>query len=222
MTENIEVNRDQVRESLGKRPVWMDILFSSPCGELFAALAKAQQKMKPVHKNQKGQLGHRIFDYADLNALRDEVTPALTEQEIAILQQIIHSPSGHYLVTTLGHSSGQWGRCYLKLRQIDDDREFGSHITYMRRYSLAAITNQSQTDDDGATATQDVITDDQVETLTKMLNKRDTNMTKFTTWLKLAIGVEELKQVPQHRFDEVVTAINSKPVKKEAKTNDNT
>jgi hypothetical protein len=125
-------------------------------GALAAALAKAQAEMKNAAFNKKNP--HFRSSYADLAAVRDAVTPALTANGLAIVQTLDATEAGPVLVTTLLHSSGAQitGR-YPLPGNFTDPQKFASAISYSRRYSLAAICNiASEEDDDGNAASEPV------------------------------------------------------------------
>ena len=97
---------------------------------------------------------HFKSKYADLPSVIDAVKTPLNEQGIVFLQSCSPSDDGRLNLTTrLLHSSGEWiedtAVCPL---QKQDPQGYGSAITYLRRYSLAALTGLYQADDDGESA----------------------------------------------------------------------
>lgn len=111
---------------------------STQTNELFAALAKAQSLMKvasmaaenPYFKNR----------YADLTSIVQASRPALTAQGLSVTQQIIPQDGQTILLTTLGHSSGQFIQSAARILPPKADvQSLGSYITYLRRYSYAAL-----------------------------------------------------------------------------------
>jgi len=104
----------------------------------YAALSKAN----PAFKGRK---------YADLPTVIDAIKPALNDAGITFIQ--MPAPSDEHslaLTTRLLHESGEWiestATCPL---QKYDPQGYGSAITYLRRYGLAAATGLYQDDDDG-------------------------------------------------------------------------
>ena len=94
---------------------------------------------------------HFKSKYADLPAVIDAVKPALNNQGIVFLQSCSPSDDNKlHLTTRLIHSSGEWiedtAVCPLPKQ---DPQGYGSAITYLRRYSLAALAGLYQSDDDG-------------------------------------------------------------------------
>lgn len=123
---------------------------SEQLNELAGALAKAQGKMGNAILNKINP--HFKSKYADLAAIRDAVSPALAENGIALLQVIDADEHGQFLTTRLVHSSGQWIESVHPLPATAKPQEFGSSLTYARRYSLAAICGISADEDDDANA----------------------------------------------------------------------
>jgi hypothetical protein len=124
----------------------------SPINELAAALAKAQAVMPNAVLNKVNP--HFKSRYADLQAVRDAVLPALTANGISVMQGLEAQPDGSELVLTyLVHSSGQFVRSSMRIPGGLKIQERGSAITYARRYQLAALACvASEEDDDGNAA----------------------------------------------------------------------
>lgn len=123
---------------------------SEALNEIAGALAKAQGEMSNAILNKTNP--HFKSKYADLAAIRDAVSPQLAKHGIALLQVIDADENGPFLTTRLVHSSGQWIESVHPLPQGAKPQEFGSSLTYARRYSLAAICGISAEEDDDANA----------------------------------------------------------------------
>lgn len=122
--------------------------------ELFSALAKSQSEM-----NIAGMTSSNPFfksKYADLAEIVRASRPALSKNNLSIIQQILPNEDGQLLLhTILGHSSGQWIESRMRILPTKPDiQALGSYITYLRRYSYAAICGivASDEDDDGEVA----------------------------------------------------------------------
>lgn len=125
-------------------------------GPLFAALAEAQAKFKPVIRSEsvtvRGQTkdGRPFtydFEYAPLESIIDATREALSASQLTLTQLI----SGNELVTVLGHSSGAYLSSSVALPNTPRIQELGSAITYLRRYSMQAVLGiAAESDDDGA------------------------------------------------------------------------
>jgi hypothetical protein len=89
-----------------------------------------------------------------LPSVIDAVKTALNDAGIVFLQTPSPSPDGMlYLTTRLLHESGEWIQDTATTPfPKQDPQGYGSAITYLRRYSLSAITGLYQDDDDGNAA----------------------------------------------------------------------
>ena len=122
--------------------------------DIFAALAKAQAEMDVASLNM--QNPYFKTRYADMAEIVKASRPALTKYGLCVLQQLItHDDGANILVTTLAHSSGQFVESRMRIMPPKNDiQSLGSYISYLRRYSYAALTGivTSGEDDDGESA----------------------------------------------------------------------
>jgi hypothetical protein len=115
---------------------------SAQINELAAALAKAQSEFPPIPKARTAKIrsakGDYEYDYADLTDVVAAVTPSLTKNGIAVLQNPQVGKDFFDLETMLVHSSGQWKRGTMPLPNAFAGRpqDLGSILTYFRRYAL--------------------------------------------------------------------------------------
>jgi hypothetical protein len=119
---------------------------------LAEALAKAQAAMQNAPLNKTNP--HFKSKYADLAAIRDAVTPALSANGLAITQTPTFRDGAFVLVTTLRHTGGETVESIYPLA-VDKPQVMGSALTYARRYSLAAMCGIAAEEDDDANAAQD-------------------------------------------------------------------
>jgi len=140
--------------SSGTEEVQMMQYTSETIGELSAALAKAQGEMQNAPLNKTNP--HFKSKYADLAAIRDAVTPALSKHGLTVTQMTGVDDNGQFvLFTCLSHSSGEWLKGVYPL-PLDPSKpqQMGSAITYARRYTLAAMVGIAADEDDDANAAQ--------------------------------------------------------------------
>ena len=128
---------------------------SDTIGELTKALAKAQACIKGALTDSENPFFKS--KYADLSSVWDACRKPLTDNGLAVIQTSSFLPDHPEMVvieTTLSHSSGEFVAGILVAKPIKPDpQSIGSCITYLRRYSLAAICGVSPEDDDGNAAT---------------------------------------------------------------------
>lgn len=127
---------------------------SENINELATALSRAQGKIIPAIKDSSNPFFKS--KYADLTSVWNSCRTPLADNNLSVIQTM-DSLDGHLvLITTLAHSSGQWMRSIIPLNPVKNDpQSMGSIISYMRRYSLAAICGVTTDEDDDGNAASD-------------------------------------------------------------------
>lgn len=127
---------------------------SETLNELFTALAKAQGEMRTAGLNAENPYFKSA--YADMAEIVRVSRPALTKNGLTVIQQIMPNDDGQNILhTILAHSSGQWIETRMRILPSKPDvQSLASYITYLRRYSYAAIVGvvSADEDDDGEKA----------------------------------------------------------------------
>ena len=126
-----------------------EIFESAECNELYAALAKAQGEFDEASKDANNPFFKS--DYATLGEVVRVSRPALSRNGLAVTQKPVMIDGISYLITKLGHASGQWTESRALISPAKPDIQgWGSYITYLRRYCYAAICGVIiGNDDDG-------------------------------------------------------------------------
>ena len=116
--------------------------------ELAKALSLAQIEMNGAFKDAKNPFFKS--NYADLKQVMQVFQTYYAPKGLAVAQLV----SGKCLKTILMHTSGQSisSEGEIPIAKPNDPQAFGSALTYMRRYTLAAIIGCYQTDDDAELA----------------------------------------------------------------------
>jgi hypothetical protein len=177
--------------------------------ELFAALAKAQNAVENAHK---GSLNpHFKNRYADLAEVLNTVRPVFSECGLSIVQETSFDGSLVSVTTALCHEKGGYITAIASCVPAKADAQgVGAATTYLRRYSLAAVTGVAQEDDDGQSAINPVkanpvksvaaptvvyaITDDLIK-LRKRMTYLQVNEASFLTKL----GIESISTMPSNK-----------------------
>lgn len=124
---------------------------STSLGALAGALAKAQAKIKSATKDATNP--HFGSRYADLASVWEACREALTEHGLAVVQLPVGEGDRVGLTTTLLHASGEWmSSTVYTTPERRGPQALGSVLTYLRRYSLAAMVGVAPDDDDGNAA----------------------------------------------------------------------
>jgi len=126
---------------------------SNEIGELAGALAKAQGEMSNGAKDKQGY----GYKYMELSTLIDIARPALSKNNVAIIQtsELVRGTSPSVVThTTVMHSSGQWHKSAIELPikvmpQLSPAQMIGVNCSYGRRYALQAICLIASEDSDG-------------------------------------------------------------------------
>lgn len=138
----------------------LPLIQTSPgLGSLAAALAKAQAAYKTVARSKEVTVTSRrtgakyTFSYAPLEAVIDATTPALSANGLSVTQEL-SGVEVKLCTTTLMHESGEWRSSTFSLpgSPTADAQEFGSQVTYARRYALQCVLGVAAEEDDDANA----------------------------------------------------------------------
>lgn len=131
-----------------------DGLTSENINEIAAALSKAQVEVGAAIEDKKNP--HFRSSYASLYSIWCACKEAVTNNGLSITQPTSIEGDILMLHTILMHSSGQWIRSKTPVSAAKmTPQAIGSAITYMRRYSLAAIVGVAPGDDDDGNAAED-------------------------------------------------------------------
>ena len=141
--------------------IWEDR--SEHVDALYAAMAKAFGQLKNAPRTcfsnwakKDRETGKLLPDYADLATVFDAVRAVYGANGLSI-RQTFHpykdSDGAMMLVTTIGHSSGQFERSYLPMKGNIPPQELAKTATYLKRVALcAAVGIAADDDDDGEMA----------------------------------------------------------------------
>lgn len=125
-------------------------------GKLGAALSKAQAQIETPKKKQSVTFSGRSYKYADLAEVLDSIRKPLSDNSLALTSLVdLHESKGTILKTSLIHSSGESITSFYPLPDPSKVKaqDFGSALTYARRYSISCLIGiASEDDDDGENA----------------------------------------------------------------------
>lgn len=177
---------------------------SDQINELMSALAKAQGQLRPAVKDSSNP--HFKSRYADLASVWEACREPLASNGLAVTQTVSSDGDAQFLVTTLGHSSGQWMKSFMKLPlQRPGPQELGSCLSYCRRYSLASMVGVFQDDDDGEKAQVSYrnLSSSQVD---EILDEIDGDKEMEQKICK-AYAVKCLEEIPSQNFQNIMTRL---------------
>ena len=125
---------------------------SDSIAKIIPAFLAAQREFKNVAKDKDNPFFKS--KYADLAAVLEEIIPELNSHGICVFQSPAKKDGEVELTTTLFHESGEWVSGVASAKPAKDGpQEYGSVVTYLRRYALMALCGiTGADDDDGNTA----------------------------------------------------------------------
>lgn len=195
---------------------------SNEINELANALCVAQGIMGAALKDSKNP--HFGSDFASLEAIAAVIKQPLADNGLSVIQFPISDESGVGIVTRIMHISGQWIEEKWTMPSVKaGPQQYGSLITYFRRYSLAAIFGIPQTDKDasdmqlaadmhhGNRTAVAVINEDQVNEIRGILQKFDWSEPDLVKAMK----IETLEEMPEKRFTAAMNKLKAKALASE-------
>jgi hypothetical protein len=130
--------------------------------ELYASMAKAFGELRNAPRTcysnwakKDRKTGELLPDYADLATVFDTVRATYSKFDLSIRQTFhpFKDDGTLFLVTTIGHKSGQFERSYLPMKGNIQPQEIAKTATFLKRVALcAAVGIAADDDDDGETA----------------------------------------------------------------------
>ena len=169
-----------------------------------SALVKAQKAFGPALKTSTNP--HFRSRYADLSACVESVITGLNDNGIALIQQTHDSESGVCVETLFLHESGESlsaGKLHVPATK-QDAQGVGSAVTYLRRYSLAAICSITQEDDDGESAKEVGISKAQLVAIQTNAEKNAEMIEKALNYFKVA----DLNKLSQSQANIIINKLN--------------
>ena len=201
---------------------------SNEINELAAALSSAQGAMGAALKDSKNP--HFGNDFASLEAINAVIKQPLADNDLSMVQFPINDETGVGITTRLMHKSGQWIEEKWTMPAVKaGPQQYGSLITYFRRYSIAAIFGIPQTDKDandiqlaadghhGNKSAVQVISKDQLRILKQIIKDNDLDEQLFVN----ACKISDLSELPAKRFDIAFEKLSKKAHEKAGGENGN-
>ena len=120
------------------------------------AILALQAQLPRIGKGSTGQVGTRVYKYADLPAIMDAIRTLMITLGLIWVCKPTTVDGQFVLATSLRHvPSGESENGDMPLPVAQGPQGTGSAITYFRRYGLLAVLNIVVDDDDGRAAQDD-------------------------------------------------------------------
>ena len=134
---------------------------SEDIDQVINALSQAQGQFPSAKKAATSNWGK----YSDISAIIDCIREPFQKNNLALIQAPSNpeGQDGVTVTTRVAHKSGQWLEDEFTMRISDraTPHQYGGLITYMRRYSAAAMLGLAQQDDDANSMTIKVLKNQQ-------------------------------------------------------------
>lgn len=196
----------------------MMLLESEQQDQIFDSLSKFQGEVEPIFKNNKvtfdtknGASDKVKYNYADLADVIEVCKGPLSKYGLCITQYMAVIDGQSYVMSKLGHKSGQWQKSMMPLMISQNPQATGSFVTYWRRYQYCSLLGISPEDDDGqAAVAQEIkkkekvlINDEQVKNLALLFeNCEPTYVSTAWDYLKKT-GVQRLEDLPLDLYNRI-------------------
>jgi len=191
--------------------------------ELVAALAKARKNFPDIQKTETATIKGKSksgadfqysYDYAPLSEIIDKTCGPLSDNGLVLFETIDETESGTELIVTIAHNSGQSQSSKKLIGTFNDPKEFGSAMTYYRRYLIEGLLNIASQQDKDA---QDVSSKTTPRKQTKPAPTPNGNskkspdpMTEFWSTCKAYdLTVEQGREILENNGGDPVKALNA-------------
>lgn len=204
--------------------------------ELVTALSKAQGAMKPAIFDKINP--HFKSRYASFTSCVEACQKPLAENGLSFMQYCEIVGEKYQLVTMLAHTSGQWIKSYFPFNPIDSKiQTLGSTLSYAKRYSLCALLGiVSDDDDDDGNAADNLnknnlqqqkehhfkISQEKLDFLAFCESRlNDESKDKIRKWIKNNYKIEDLKDLLEKDYQQVVICYDNAIKKLEQEKREN-
>lgn len=178
--------------------------------QLFAALSKAQSEIVGAKKDSVNPFFKS--KYADLAACWDACREPLANHKLSVIQLPEGGSEGYLkLRTILGHESGESIESVFAMPVEPTPQGYGSALTYMRRYALAAVVGLAQVDDDAEGAMPrnvevKYITSKQVDDLEAIIDEVGADKKLFLKWVR----ADSMEHIPASKYTQCIKRLEEK------------
>lgn len=183
-----------------------------------AAFAEMQSELPEITENGQIKIGEQVRSkYALFEDINDAVKPILQKHGFAVTFKT-HTEAKSVTVTgILMHREGHRESTDMMLEADTSGskngvQSIGSSVSYAKRYVLSALLNITTRgeDDDGARGNIQRVSDDQVATLTALIEElgkeKEANTKAFCTYFR----IEKVADLPASKYQDAVKALHKK------------
>jgi hypothetical protein len=206
------IERGVAPETLDKLMALQERYEASQARKAFdAAVADAKAEIPVVGKN---AVGHNNKRYANFAAYAAAVDPIISRHGLSYRFRTKQENNQIHVTCVLSHRAGHSEENTLSgpadtTGSKNAIQAIGSTLSYLSRYALIqALGLAAAEDDDGMAAGGggEKITDEQAETIRKLIEETGAEIDKFCAWLK----IEAIPELPAASFQKAVNALEAK------------
>ncbi len=135
-------------------------------------IREIQNEIDPLVKDKEVSFGNTKYEYFDINQLLDNLLPLLNDREIALTQRIVIKDGQNVLKTVLSDDNDSI-ESEVILPERNDQQDFGSDLTYIRRYALQAMLGLRAEDDNATRSKGDSKKRDMIDKVDEIDNLKD-------------------------------------------------
>lgn len=173
-----------------------------------AAVSKAKATIPPIVRN---ATGHNSKKYVDFAAIAKVVDPILAANGLAYRFRTTQADRINVTCILFGHGHAEESSLSGppdKTGSKNDIQAIGSTLTYLQRYSLVQALGLAASDDDDGKGARDTgpVSDEQAETILKLVTETKANIDKFLEWA----GAESISDIPAPKYADAVAMLNAK------------
>lgn len=187
---------------------------------LWSALFKAQSQIPTIEKSKtvtvKGKNGQYQYKFAPYSAIVEAVKKPLAQNELCYFHIRKADEGGDRLYTILAHASGETIETSQPVPAITNPQDYGSWLTYMRRYQLSSLLGLATDEDVDASGVEvdQYISNELVETYIRKEIELDINPHKFLPHVSGDPDCTSITTFPANKAAELIASLESVERKK--------
>lgn len=187
---------------------------------LWSALFKAQSQIHTIEKSKtvtvKSKNGQYQYKFAPYSAIVEAVKKPLAENELCYFHIRKADEGGDRLYTILAHASGETIETSQPVPAITNPQDYGSWLTYMRRYQLSSLLGLATDEDVDASGVEvdQYISNELVETYIRKEIELDINPHKFLPHVSGDPDCTSITTFPANKAAELIASLESVERKK--------
>lgn len=217
---NVDIDKMERLMAMHERLVERDArsAFASALAEMQPKLPVVDRKGNiTIHQKDKPKTPENVIQstpYALWEDINEAIRPLLSEYGFALSFRVKKDGDRVEVTGVLSHRLGHSEETMLSLPMDttgskNNVQAIGSSTSYGKRYTAMAllnITTRGEDDDGKAAGLSDVITDEQFDALSKLMDEHGADLARFCTFF----GIDKLADLPASKLAQAETMIKAK------------